>query len=77
MSIQTDRVRITALFNKKQGLTDEEFKRHWLEHHSKVFSSMEIAQKNLTKYEQVCVFRLYYRNAVLEMQRISVTQTPW
>lgn len=49
-----DRVTLLVCHNRKPGMDIEEFRRHWREHHSKVFMSMDIAKKNLLKYEQVC-----------------------
>lgn len=52
-SLRTDRVRLAVLMAPKPGLSFEEFDRYWLDVHAKVFSSIEIAKRNLLKYEQV------------------------
>ncbi|CDO76017.1 hypothetical protein BN946_scf184665.g9 [Trametes cinnabarina] len=47
-----DRVRVCGLMAKKQGVTDEEFSRHWREVHGPLFEGMEITKKNILLYEQ-------------------------
>jgi len=53
MSLRTDRIRVVSFVKKKDDLSQEEFHRYWLEEHSKVFSSIAIAKRNLLKYEQM------------------------
>jgi hypothetical protein len=53
--IQPNRVRIAALFHPAPHISNEEFRRYWLEEHGKIFMSLDIAKTNLTKYEQVRV----------------------
>ncbi|KAI0344605.1 hypothetical protein BDW22DRAFT_1326392 [Trametopsis cervina] len=50
--MQAKRVRIAALFYPAPGVSREEFSRYWLEEHGKIFMSLDIVKKNLTKYEQ-------------------------
>ena len=52
-SMQPRRVRISALFYPAPNLTNEQLKKYWLEEHGKIFMSLDIVRKNLTKYEQV------------------------
>ncbi|EKM54102.1 uncharacterized protein PHACADRAFT_96414 [Phanerochaete carnosa HHB-10118-sp] len=51
-TLRQDRVRAVALMYPKEGVSFEEFDKYWLEEHSKVFTSIAIVKKNLTKYEQ-------------------------
>ena len=51
--INTSRARFMALMYPKEGITFEEFDAYWLQEHSKIFMSLDIVQKNLTRYEQV------------------------
>ena len=48
-----NRVRFTALFAPAEGISNSHFKKYWLQEHGKKFMSLDIAKKNLTKYEQV------------------------
>ncbi|KAI0743810.1 hypothetical protein C8Q80DRAFT_1355588 [Daedaleopsis nitida] len=47
-----DRVRVAGLVVPKPGMSLEEFHDYWLNTHAKLFSSIAIAKRNLTKYEQ-------------------------
>lgn len=42
-----------ALMYPQEGITFEQFDAYWLHEHSKIFMSLDIVQKNLTRYEQV------------------------
>lgn len=53
--VQPVRARVSAVFYPKEGITYEEFVRHWVEVHGKLFMALDIVKKNLTKYEQVCI----------------------
>ena len=48
-----NRVRFTAVFCPAPGISNSQFKKYWLQEHGKKFLSLDIARKNLTKYEQV------------------------
>ncbi|EGO19071.1 hypothetical protein SERLADRAFT_339737, partial [Serpula lacrymans var. lacrymans S7.9] len=50
--LRTDRVRIVALFKKKDGISKEDFDKFWLDDHSKLFNSLPVVKKNILKYEQ-------------------------
>ncbi|KAH7924774.1 hypothetical protein BV22DRAFT_1066126 [Leucogyrophana mollusca] len=52
MSLRTDRVRITASFKRKEGVSKEAFDEFWLNEHPKLFNSLDIVKKNILKYEQ-------------------------
>ncbi|KIJ66596.1 hypothetical protein HYDPIDRAFT_109667 [Hydnomerulius pinastri MD-312] len=52
MSLRTDRVRITASFKRKEGVSKEAFDNFWLNEHPKLFHSLDIVKKNIVKYEQ-------------------------
>ncbi|KAI0779858.1 hypothetical protein C8Q74DRAFT_1367678 [Fomes fomentarius] len=51
-SLRSDRVRLIILISPKPELSLEEFQDYWLNTHSKLFTSVAIVKKNLTKYEQ-------------------------
>ncbi|KAH7886393.1 hypothetical protein F5I97DRAFT_1928243 [Phlebopus sp. FC_14] len=51
-SLRTDRVRITATFKRKEGVSKEDFESFWLNEHPKLFNSLDVVQKNILKYEQ-------------------------
>ena len=53
--LSPSRVRLAALLTPKSDLTVEEFHNHWLNTHSKLFSSLAIVKKNLITYQQVIV----------------------
>ena len=42
-----------AVFYPKEGITYEQFVKHWVEVHGKLFMALDIVKKNLTRYEQV------------------------
>ncbi|RDB24419.1 hypothetical protein Hypma_008456 [Hypsizygus marmoreus] len=48
-----DRVRLLIFMKRKEGLTREQFSRHWLDPHAKLFMSLESFKANVTKYEQL------------------------
>lgn len=48
-----DRVRLTLLVYRKQGMSLDEFQQYWKNQHSEVFTSIAIVKKNLLNYEQV------------------------
>ncbi|RDB24418.1 hypothetical protein Hypma_008455 [Hypsizygus marmoreus] len=48
-----DRVRLIFFLKRKEGLTKEQFSRHWLDPHAKLFMSLESVKANVTKYEQL------------------------
>lgn len=48
-----DRVRLTLLVYRKQGMSLDEFQQYWKNQHSKVFSGIAIVKKNLLSYVQV------------------------
>lgn len=52
-AIRPNRVRLAALFYPAQGVSREQFGRYWLREHGKLFMSLDIVRKNITKYEQV------------------------
>ncbi|KAJ7131589.1 EthD domain-containing protein [Mycena crocata] len=52
MSFRTDRVRLVILLKRKPTLSKEEFHKYWSGSHGALFSSLEIVQTNLLKYEQ-------------------------
>ncbi|KAF5358794.1 hypothetical protein D9758_008599 [Tetrapyrgos nigripes] len=52
---RTDRVRVLCFITRKEGVSQEEFDRHWLEDNSKLMLSLDIVKKNLLKYEQLHV----------------------
>lgn len=54
-SLRSDRVRLIVMISPKPELSLEEFQEYWLNTHSKLFTSVAIVKKNLTKYEQVCI----------------------
>lgn len=56
--LRPGRVRISALFYPAPNITNEQFRKYWLEEHGKIFMSLPIVRKNLTKYEQVCYYSL-------------------
>ncbi|XXG96009.1 hypothetical protein Hte_002286 [Hypoxylon texense] len=45
-------VKITFFIKKKDGLSDEEFHKHWSENHAEIFLSVPIARQNIVKYSQ-------------------------
>lgn len=51
--VQPIRARVSAVFYPKEGITYEQFIRHWVEVHGKHFMALDIVKKNLTRYEQV------------------------
>ncbi|KAI0674974.1 hypothetical protein C8Q78DRAFT_1009866 [Trametes maxima] len=51
-SLRPDRVRLSMLLVPKEGLSLEDFRRHWIENHASLFSSLPVVKKNLLKYEQ-------------------------
>lgn len=52
-AVRKDRVRLTLLVYRKQGMSLSEFQQYWREQHSEVFTSIAIVKKNLLLYEQV------------------------
>lgn len=56
MSLRKDRVRVLALLRKREDISQDEFHRYWIEVHLKVFTSIAVVKKDLTKYEQVSKF---------------------
>lgn len=52
-AFEADRVRLSALFFPAAGITYEQFSKYWLHEHGRLFMSLDIVKKNLTKYEQV------------------------
>jgi hypothetical protein len=52
-TIRPNRVRLAALFYPAQGISREQFGRYWLRGYEKLFMSLDIVSKNITKYEQV------------------------
>ncbi|PSR87085.1 hypothetical protein PHLCEN_2v5255 [Hermanssonia centrifuga] len=52
-AMRPDRFRLAALFHPQKDVTYEQFSRYWLREHGKLFMSLDIVKKNLTKYEQV------------------------
>ena len=52
--IRRDRVRLTVLLVRKQGMSIEEFQKYWRETHAALFTSLDVVKRNLVKYEQVC-----------------------
>lgn len=52
-AFEPNRVRLSALFFPAPGITYEQFSEYWLHEHGKLFMSLDIVKKNLTKYEQV------------------------
>ncbi|KAJ3553104.1 hypothetical protein NM688_g3795 [Phlebia brevispora] len=51
-SFEANRVRLSALFFPAPNITYKQFSQHWLNIHGKLFMSLDIVKKNLTKYEQ-------------------------
>ena len=63
LAARQDRVRLTLLVYRKQGMSLDEFQKYWKDEHSKVFSSIAVVKRNLLTYVQVreaCV--RYYRS---------------
>ncbi|KIJ57863.1 hypothetical protein HYDPIDRAFT_103729 [Hydnomerulius pinastri MD-312] len=56
MSLRTDRVRITASFKRKEGVSKEAFDNFWLNEQPKLFNSLDIVKKHIFKY--ACVHSL-------------------
>ncbi|KAI0700881.1 hypothetical protein BC835DRAFT_1265684 [Cytidiella melzeri] len=50
--MQPERVRISVLFYPAPHVSNEQFRRYWLQEHGRTFMSLDIVKKNLTKYEQ-------------------------
>ena len=46
-ALRADRVRMCALMRSKEGLSFEEFDQYWTNEHTKVFTSIDIVNKNL------------------------------
>lgn len=53
VAARQDRVRLTLLVYRKQGMSLDEFQKYWKDEHSQVFSSIAIVKKNLLTYVQV------------------------
>lgn len=53
-----DRVRLTVLVFRKEGMSTEEFQKYWRDQHSQCFAHLKIVKKNLLKYEQVGVMMM-------------------
>lgn len=53
MSLRKDRVRVLALLRKREDISQDEFHRYWIGVHLKVFTSIAVVKKDLTKYEQL------------------------
>ena len=50
-----DRVRLTVLLHRKQGMSTEDFQKYWRDEHSQLFANLKIVKRNLLTYEQVGV----------------------
>ncbi len=53
LAARQDRVRLTLLVYRKEGISRDEFQRYWKDEHSKIFSGIAIVKKNLLSYVQV------------------------
>lgn len=54
MQYRRDRVRLTVLIYRKEGMSTEDFQKYWRDEHSQCFAHLKIVKTNLLKYEQVC-----------------------
>ncbi|KAK1216568.1 hypothetical protein PQX77_020798 [Marasmius sp. AFHP31] len=54
-TIRTDRVRLLYFIQRAPRLTYEEFDKHWEEVHGPLLASIDIAKKNIRRYEQLTV----------------------
>lgn len=52
-AILPNRFRFVAVFFPAPGISPEEFHNYWLHEHGRLFMSLDIVKKNLTKYEQL------------------------
>ena len=52
-SLLPNRFRFVAVFFPAPGISQERFHDYWLNEHGRLFMSLDIVKKNLTKYEQV------------------------
>ena len=50
-----DRVRLTILLHRKQGMSTEDFQKYWRDEHSQLFANLKTVKRNLLTYEQVGV----------------------
>lgn len=55
LQYRRDRVRLTVLIFRKEGMSTEDFQQYWRNEHSQCFAHLKIVKKNLLKYEQVGV----------------------
>ena len=55
LQYRRDRVRLTVLIFRKEGMSTENFQQYWRNEHSQCFAHLKIVKKNLLKYEQVGV----------------------
>ncbi|KAF8548067.1 hypothetical protein OG21DRAFT_813597 [Imleria badia] len=47
-----ERVRVTALFKRKEGVSKEDFEKYWLTEFPKAFTSLEVVKGKTIIYEQ-------------------------
>ena len=52
-AFQPNRVRLSPVVHPAPGISAQQFSQYWLKEHGRLFMSLDIARKNLTKYEQV------------------------
>ena len=48
-----NRVRFAALFYPVSGVSNTHWRRYWLQEHGRLFASLDVVKRNITKYEQV------------------------
>lgn len=56
--LRTDRVRLTILIYRKEGISTEDFHTYWRTKHAGIFTGIAIVKKNLLRYEQVRLIQL-------------------
>ncbi|KAK7437273.1 hypothetical protein VKT23_018718 [Stygiomarasmius scandens] len=53
VTIRSDRVAALILIYKREGMSNEEFEKYWLEEHSRVVQSVDYIQRHILKCEQL------------------------
>ncbi|KAI0645369.1 hypothetical protein C8Q79DRAFT_911072 [Trametes meyenii] len=73
-TLLSNRFRLSMLLVPKKGLTPKEFRRHWIENHAPLFSSLPIVKKNLLKYEQ---YHIDNATTAIVARRFQQEPTAW
>ncbi|KAF7350074.1 Ethyl tert-butyl ether degradation [Mycena venus] len=50
--VRSERVRIAIFVKRKSGMSKEEFSHYWAEVHGPQFMALDVAKRNVLKYEQ-------------------------